>query len=37
VDQVFVTGLKTVATKVLERGPLSDHAPVLVSVVRLPP
>ena len=37
VDQVFVTGLKTAATKVLERGSLSDHAPVLVSVVRLPP
>jgi endonuclease/exonuclease/phosphatase (EEP) superfamily protein YafD len=32
VDQVFVTS-GTATTRVLNRGPLSDHAPVLVSVV----
>jgi endonuclease/exonuclease/phosphatase family metal-dependent hydrolase len=35
VDQVFVAGLRTAATRVLERGRLSDHAPVLVSVIDL--
>ena len=35
VDQVFTTGEGTAATKVLERGPLSDHAPVLVSLMGL--
>jgi len=34
VDQVFTTA-GTAATKVLERASLSDHAPVLVSVVQL--
>ena len=34
VDQVFITG-GTATTKVLERGSLSDHAPVLVRVVDL--
>jgi endonuclease/exonuclease/phosphatase family metal-dependent hydrolase len=33
VDQVFVSHPEKAATKVLDRGPLSDHAPVLVSVV----
>jgi endonuclease/exonuclease/phosphatase family metal-dependent hydrolase len=32
VDQMFVTAGKTAAVKVLERGQLSDHPPVLVSV-----
>jgi endonuclease/exonuclease/phosphatase (EEP) superfamily protein YafD len=36
VDQVFVTSGKKAATKVLERGRLSDHAPVIVSVVDFP-
>jgi endonuclease/exonuclease/phosphatase (EEP) superfamily protein YafD len=33
VDQVFVAGLAAEGARVLERGSLSDHAPVLVSVV----
>jgi endonuclease/exonuclease/phosphatase family metal-dependent hydrolase len=35
VDQVFTTGEGTAATQVLERGRLSDHAPVLVSLMGL--
>lgn len=35
VDQVFVTHQETATVKVLERGHLSDHAPVLVTVVDL--
>jgi endonuclease/exonuclease/phosphatase family metal-dependent hydrolase len=33
VDQVFVAGLAAEEVRVLERGSLSDHPPVLVSVV----
>jgi endonuclease/exonuclease/phosphatase family metal-dependent hydrolase len=33
VDQVYVTGDGAAVARVLERGSLSDHAPVLVSVV----
>jgi endonuclease/exonuclease/phosphatase family metal-dependent hydrolase len=37
VDQVFVSGgLTGAGTQVLERGPLSDHAPALVSVICFP-
>ena len=34
-DQVFVSGMAGEGVRVLERGFLSDHAPVLVTVVRL--
>ena len=38
VDQVFVGGgLAGGGTRVLERGSLSDHAPVLVSVIKKGP
>lgn len=36
VDQVFATAGES-ATQVLDRGPLSDHAPVLVTLMRFPP
>jgi endonuclease/exonuclease/phosphatase family metal-dependent hydrolase len=37
VDQVFASGgLAGAGTAALDRGPLSDHVPVLVSVTRLP-
>jgi endonuclease/exonuclease/phosphatase (EEP) superfamily protein YafD len=35
VDQVFVAGLAGEGVEVVDRGSLSDHAPILVSVVRL--
>jgi len=35
VDQVFVARLAAEGTRVLERGSLSDHAPVLVSVMQM--
>lgn len=37
VDQVFVAGMQPESTRVLERGNLSDHAPVLVSVIIFTP
>jgi endonuclease/exonuclease/phosphatase family metal-dependent hydrolase len=37
VDQVFVTPPGHGTAEVLDRGRLSDHAPVLVSVLRFPP
>lgn len=37
VDHVFVRGLETGASEVLDRGWLSDHAPVVVAVMKKAP